>query len=98
VIVVLFILGCIAHMIWRKRRSQHGGSSYIAELDNKEAPGAVRFGRFELEDEERRRHELPLNIAAHEMEHHEWKSHELPGSVTVHEVGPRKSLRYELPG
>jgi hypothetical protein len=35
-------------------------------LDNKEAPGAVRFGRYELEDE--KRHELPGLTAAHELE------------------------------
>ena len=75
----LAVLGVTAFIFWKRRRVV-GGRYEVAELDNKEAPGAVKFGRHELEVEERRRYELSGTAAAHEL-HEEEAIYELPASV-----------------
>ena len=72
---VMAILGAIAFMFWRKRKA--ATREWAAELDNKEAPGAVSFGRHELEDEERRTHELSGTTVAHKLQNEEPR-YELP--------------------
>ena len=71
----MVIISLIAVMFWRRSRAVE--DSYVAELDDKEAPSTVRFERCELEDEERRRHELPGLTAVHELEQKEWPRYEL---------------------
>jgi len=62
-------------MFWRRKRGAEPVLGW--ELDSKEAPGAARFGRHELQDEERRLHELSGTTAAHEL-HEEEAIYELP--------------------
>ena len=64
---VLAVIIGIACVFRRKRKSKSGEKNSAWEMDNKEAPGAARFGRYELEDEERRLHELSETTATPEL-------------------------------